>query len=152
MTTSIKADRQTCFDLARDIDLHQKTTIGTKEKAIAGVTSGRINMGETVTWEATHLGCKMRLTSKITAFDAPDHFRDMQIKGPFKSLEHDHYFKTRGAFTIMTDVFKFQSPFGLLGRLFNAVILTSYMRRFLSRRNDLLKDIAQSGQGSGSRK
>lgn len=145
LTTHIRADRQICFDLARDIDMHQKTTLGTREKAIAGVTTGLIKLGETVTWEATHLGLRQQLTSKITAFDAPYHFRDTQIKGPFRSLEHDHYFKNDGGYTIMTDEFRFQSPGGLLGRLFNFLILTRYMHRFLARRNDLLKIFAERG-------
>lgn len=45
LETLIKADIHTVFDLARDIDLHQKSTRKTNEKAIAGRTSGLIRRG-----------------------------------------------------------------------------------------------------------
>ncbi|MFX8875810.1 hypothetical protein ABTM97_19785, partial [Acinetobacter baumannii] len=77
-------DIEKCFDLARSIDLHQISTAETNEKAIAGKTNGLINLNETVTWEATHFGIRQKLTSKITKFDRPYHFRDEQVKGAFK--------------------------------------------------------------------
>ncbi|MDN3451324.1 hypothetical protein QMA09_14075 [Planococcus sp. APC 3906] len=40
------------FDLARDVDIHMETASRTKEKAIAGVLSGRMEKGDEVTWEA----------------------------------------------------------------------------------------------------
>lgn len=42
LKTTIKADINKVFDLARDIDLHQKSTFKTNEKAIAGRISGLI--------------------------------------------------------------------------------------------------------------
>lgn len=66
LETLIQADSHKVFDLARDIDLHQKSTFQTGEKAIAGRTSGLIEFGETVTWKAKHLGFYQTHTSKIT--------------------------------------------------------------------------------------
>ena len=40
--TIIEADPKTCFDLARDIDVHQESLRKSQEKAIAGKTSGLI--------------------------------------------------------------------------------------------------------------
>ncbi|MEQ8908896.1 MAG: hypothetical protein RIC95_06875 [Vicingaceae bacterium] len=54
LTTQIKAPRQIVFDLARDIDFHQKSASKSIEKAIGGRTSGLIELGETVVWEAVH--------------------------------------------------------------------------------------------------
>lgn len=71
LDTTIKADIQTVFDLSRDIDLHQKSTFKTGEKAIAGRTSGLIEEGETVTWKAKHLGIEQTLTTKIVAMNIP---------------------------------------------------------------------------------
>jgi hypothetical protein len=56
LETHINADRQLVFDLARNIDLHQISTKHTNEKAIAGRTSGLIELNETVTWQASHFG------------------------------------------------------------------------------------------------
>ena len=88
----VQAPRELCFDLARDIDLHVRSTSHTKEKPVAGVTSGSIGMGEEVTWEATHFFVRQQLTLHITAFRRPEHFGDTQIRGAFRRFDHDHFF------------------------------------------------------------
>ena len=52
----IDAPRERVFDLSRSIDAHQDSAEGTDERAVAGVTSGLLGLGEDVTWEARHLG------------------------------------------------------------------------------------------------
>ena len=54
LETSINADQQAVFDLARSIDLHQISTAHTNERAVAGKTSGLLELNESVTWEARH--------------------------------------------------------------------------------------------------
>ncbi len=142
----ISAPMETCFDLARSIEFHQLSTGNTRERAVAGVTSGLIGMGETVTWEATHFGVRQRLTSVITAYDRPNHFRDEMVKGAFAYIRHDHFFEESDGITTMVDRFDFGSPLGLLGRLANWIVLTRYMRGFLVHRNKLLKEYAESGK------
>ena len=146
LETLIHASPETCFDLSTSIDLHKLSTAGTGEEAIAGKTSGLIALGEFVTWRARHLGIRQNLTSHITAFERPAHFRDEQLKGPFRSMVHDHYFIRQGDNTLLTDRFEFESPLGTLGKWFNAAILTSYMRNFLLRRNEIIRQFAESGE------
>jgi hypothetical protein len=67
LQTIIHAPQKIVFDLSRNIDLHQVSPAQTGEKAIAGRTSGLIEQGETVTWQAKHFGVVQQLTSKITA-------------------------------------------------------------------------------------
>jgi ligand-binding SRPBCC domain-containing protein len=148
LTTVIGAPRERVFDLARNIDAHQDSTKGTEERAVAGVTSGLIGLGEEVTWEAQHFGVRQRLTVRITAFDRPRHFQDVMISGAFKSMVHDHEFARHPAGTLMRDRFEFESPVGLLGRIANWLFLTSYLRRFLVRRNEVLKGLAESAEGN----
>ncbi|WP_178988401.1 SRPBCC family protein [Winogradskyella schleiferi] len=137
--TLIKADIKTCFDLARNIDFHQASLIHSKEKAIAGKTSGLIGLNETVTWEATHFGIKQKLTSKITEFESPTYFVDEMVSGAFKSFKHEHIFKNQNDQTLMVDIFHFQSPFGILGRFVNFLFLERYMKKLLTVRNDYLR-------------
>jgi ligand-binding SRPBCC domain-containing protein len=143
IATLIAAPAELCFDLARDIDLHIKSTEGTDERAVGGVTSGLINLGEEVTWEATHLGFRQRLTSRITAFDRPYHFRDSQVKGPFHHFDHDHFFHVESA-TLMRDVFRFQSPMGWLGVCADSLFLRAYMTAFLEKRARVIKETAET--------
>lgn len=146
LTTIINAPIDRCFDLARSIDLHKLSTAGTEEEAIAGVTSGLIGLGEQVTWRARHFGIRQALTSKITAFDSPVHFRDEMVKGAFKMIRHDHRFETSGDKTFMRDRLLFESPGGMLGLMFNKLVLEKYLRNLLIRRNQMIKEVAESNQ------
>lgn len=144
LETIIKSNIETCFDLSRSIDLHQISTANTKERAIDGTTSGLINLNEFVTWEAKHFGVTQKLTSKITVFDMPRHFRDEQQKGAFKYIIHDHYFTASADKVIMKDIFKFQSPLGYIGKLVDKIILTGYLKKLLLHRNEIIKEYAES--------
>lgn len=101
-------------------------------------------MGETVTWQAFHLGFKQRLTSVITAFDSPHHFRDEQLKGIFHSFQHDHIFKQESDCVLMIDDFKYRSPLGILGKIADALFLKKYLEGFLLERNNIIKSYAES--------
>ncbi|MEL0643017.1 SRPBCC family protein [Olleya sp. Ti.3.14] len=150
LKTVIHARLKTCFDLSRDIDFHKDSLKHSNEKAIAGKTSGLIGLGESVTWEATHFGIRQQLTSKITHFESPNYFVDQMVSGAFKSFKHEHIFSTKGGDTIMIDMFYFQSPFGVLGRLANVLFLTSYMKNLLETRNHYLKIKAEIIQNQQS--
>ncbi|MES2590951.1 MAG: SRPBCC family protein [Bacteroidota bacterium] len=146
ITTHINAPIARCFDLSRSIDLHQLSTSKTNERAISGFTTGLINKGDQVTWEATHFGIRQKLTSLISEMDSPNTFTDVQLKGAFKYFRHQHFFEYQNGQTIMKDVFEFESPLGFLGNLFNKLILTDYMSRFLTERNQVIKHMAESDE------
>ena len=146
LVTGINNTPKVCFDLSRSIDLHKISTAHTKEKAIAGCTSGLIGLNEFVTWEAIHFGVKMHLTTKITEYDFPFHFRDEQIKGAFRYMKHDHYFETDGERTIMKDVFEFASPVGWIGKAVDNLIMKRYLTKLLIRRNAAIKEYAENGK------
>jgi ligand-binding SRPBCC domain-containing protein len=141
---TVAAPVERVFDLARSIDLHVVSTEGTNERPVAGVTTGLIGLGESVTWQATHFGVAQRLTSRITAFERPSHFRDEMVRGAFSGFEHDHFFEATEDGTCMREVFNYRTPLGPLGRLADRLFLRSYMERFLLRRAEVLKDVAES--------
>lgn len=144
--TEIHAPIERVFDLSRSIDLHVASTAHTGEQAVAGVTSGLIGLDQEVTWRAKHFGVWQRLTSRITAFERPTHFRDSLVQGAFQRFDHDHYFAQKGEFTVLRDVFDFVSPLGLLGRIVDSLILTRYMRDLLVVRNDVIKQAAETDE------
>jgi ligand-binding SRPBCC domain-containing protein len=143
LSTFIKAPVTRVFDLARSIDLHQRSMAGTKERVIEGRLAGLIEEGETVTWEAKHLFRTRRLTSKITTMKAPHYFRDEMIEGDFKILQHDHYFNSLKDGTEMKDVFHFKAPFGIIGTIAEQLFLTRYLQKLLTSRNDVIKQEAE---------
>lgn len=124
--------------------MHLISTKHTGEQAIAGRTSGFIELGETVTWRAKHFFIWQNLITKITEFNCPHFFADEMISGAFKSFRHEHYFFEADGGTLMRDVFVFKSPYGLLGKLFNIITLKAYMTSLLTQRNEVIRQVAES--------
>lgn len=144
LETRIDVPIDTCFDLARDIDVHAETTRQTGERAVAGVLHGKIEAGDTVTFEAKHLGVRQRLSSRMTQFDPPHLFADEMTEGAFKSLTHVHEFFAVPTGTLMRDTLTWVSPLGVLGTIADRLFLTRHMRNFVTQRNQKLKEIAEA--------
>lgn len=116
----------------------------TGERVVAGRRSGLVEVGDTVTWEARHLGVKQRLTSEVVLVIPNELFEDIMLKGAFASMRHTHAFEECEGGTLMRDQFRFRAPLGILGYAAEQLFLTAYMRRFLQRKNVKLKEIAES--------
>ncbi len=144
LKTEIRADIKLVFDLSRSIDLHRISTAHTQEQAIAGTMNGLINLGETVTWRAKHFGIWQTLTSKVTRLERPTYFADEMVTGAFKRFKHEHFFKRENGHTLMTDTFDYESPLGIIGKLADTLFLKNYMTDFLEKRNQTIKEFAES--------
>ena len=144
LQTEINADIEIVFDLSRSIDLHKISTEKTNETAIAGKTSGLIELNESVTWRAKHFGIYQKLTSKITEYNRPNYFADEMISGAFDSFKHEHHFENLNGKTLMVDIFDYKSPFRFLGKLADKMFLEKYMTDLLSDRNRIVKEFAES--------
>lgn len=144
LTLFIAAPVDRVFDLSRSINLHQISTADTNEKAIAGVTNGLINKDETVTWQARHLFKTRQFTSKITAMQSPVFFIDEMVSGDFKSFNHEHHFKATDNGTIVIDKLSFETPYGFFGKLLNSIFLKSYLEKLLVKRNEVIKNYAET--------
>ena len=143
LETLISASAEVCFDLMRDVRIHTETTSQTNEKAVAGVTDGKIGFGQTVTFEGTHFGMRQRLTVKVVEFDRPPRFVDAMTEGRFKSFVHIHEFESSGGETLMKDTVIWESPFGILGRIVDKLLLKRHLTQLVSTRNAKLKEIAE---------
>lgn len=143
LTTLIHAPIQACFDAARSADVHLSSTADTNERVIAGPTTGLFKTGDIVTWEAKHLGIRQCLTVQISSMTEPIFFEDKMLKGAFKSMRHEHHFDDENGTTVMTDIFQYEVPFGILGTLFDKLYLEYYMRKFLQKRNLHLKQMLE---------
>lgn len=146
LTTFIAAPSDVVFNLSRHIGLHKESMSSFKEEAVAGTRFGLIEKDETVTWKAKHFFKSRLLRVKITEMKKPEMFVDEQAQGDFKMMKHEHYFKPCDNGTILIDLFHFESPYGMLGRWFNNLYFTKYMRRLLERRNKVIKDYAEGGK------
>lgn len=146
LTTEINAPIEQCFNIARSIDLHLDSMQDTDERVIAGVNTGLIGLGETVTWCARHFRLSFKMTIKITELNYATAFVDEQVKGPFKLLKHRHVFRfISPTKTEMVDEFSFASPCGILGKWIDRLILKNYMEKLLIKRNQVLKAFIEKG-------
>jgi ligand-binding SRPBCC domain-containing protein len=145
--TRFRAPIERVFDLARSVEAHLASADGTAEAAVAGRTSGLFEPGDTVTWRARHFGVTQHLSTRITAFDRPHHFQDRMLRGAFRSLEHDHSFRELPDGTVeMSEVLRFAAPLPLVGWIVERLLLGPYFRRFLRKRNDALKRMAETDE------
>lgn len=143
LTTKINANKQIVFDLSRNIDLHQLSMKSSKEKAVDGTTSGLINLNDTVTFKGRHFGLYLTHHSKITEMKLYNSFTDEMIKGQFKSFIHHHHFEEDQGITTMIDKIIYEVPFGIVGRIFDYLILKRYMRNLIEKRNKVLTELSE---------
>ena len=144
LATWINAPVERCFQLSLSIDLHVASASSTAEQAVSGVTSGLIGEGETVTFQARHLGRRRSHTSRIEMLRPNSYFRDVMVAGCFRHFEHDHYFATMDDGTRIRDEIRFSLPWGSLGRLASRMYVRRYLVGFLAERNAFLKRVAES--------
>jgi ligand-binding SRPBCC domain-containing protein len=145
VVTRIEAPIGRCFDLARSIEAHNESAAFSDERAVSpGRTSGLMEAGDLVTFEATHFGMRQRVTAKITEMVRPHLFVDELVESAFQSLRHIHDFREIGGATIMTDALEWCSPLGPLGVIADALVIKRHMRSFLERKQGNLKRMAEA--------
>ncbi|WP_276479581.1 SRPBCC family protein [Paraflavitalea pollutisoli] len=144
LTTFIAAPVERVFDLSRSIDLHKKSMSHTGEQAVAGTTMGLIGQDETVTWKAKHLFKTRIMKVRISDMKKPYSFTDEMVEGSFKSMKHEHHFKQIENGTLAIDLFSFETPWGVLGKMVNILYLRNYMEQLLNQRNQTIREYAES--------
>jgi ligand-binding SRPBCC domain-containing protein len=133
LETRIDAPLELCFDLARDVEIHCRTSAFTGERVLPrGRTEGRLELGDTVIFEGVHLGVRQRLTARITEMERPHRFVDELVSGVFRRLRHVHTFRREDERTVMRDEIEWESPLGPLGRLADRLFVERHLRWFLT--------------------
>jgi len=142
LVTEIAAPVDRVFDLCLDVESHLRSMARSRERAIAGRTNGTLELGDQVTWRATHFGIPWTMTVQIAELDRPRRFVDEQVTGPFASFRHRHEFEQRGDGTQMTDTIEFTAPFGLVGRFAERLVLEGRLVTLIETRNRYLQQAA----------
>ncbi len=146
LTSFIQSPPDRLFNLSLSVDLHKFSMKLYKEQVFGTVTSGQLNLNDTVTWKAKHLLKDRFLKIKITQLKAPDYFVEEQVQGSFSLMKHEHYFKPIDNGTLMIDQFRYETKFGKFGKIFNRLYLEKYLTRVLTQRNNIIKKVAESEQ------
>ena len=144
--TDIRAPIERCFDLARDVDVHRRTSAFTSERVVEpGRTSGLLELGDSVTFEGRHFGVRMRLTARIIEMHRPLRFVDEAVNSAFDSLRHVHEFRARDGGTEMIDTIEWKAPLGVVGVLVDTLLLKRHMLWFIRTKQRALKALAENG-------
>lgn len=79
--------------------------------------------------------------TRIEAVDAPNHFRDIQERGPYKSWVHEHRFSQVEGGVRMDDRVEYEMPFGPLGSLAHRMAVASQLQYVFDFRASAIDDI-----------
>ena len=143
--TEVLAPRERCFDLVRSVDFHTDSSRIIAGKAVAHRVSGLSELGDRTTWSARFFGVRFRLTTEIRQYERPHSFSDVMCAGLFRHFGHVYTFESRDEErTLMTDDFSFESPFGVLGAAFDALVLRYRMHAIALSRSLYIKRVAES--------
>lgn len=143
-TTEIEAGIEVCFALSLTIEIELEAVQGLR--AIAGVTHGRIGLGERVTWRTRQFGLAVTHATEISSYQAPTYFQDRMLLGVFREFAHDHHFEeVDTGRTRMRDELRLTMPWFLGGRLAEQSLVRRRMHELLVRRNEVIKAHAERG-------
>ena len=93
------------------------------------------------------LGVPLTWRSRIADYDPPHGFRDVQLKGPYRSWDHRHSFSDEGDRTRVVDVVDYSLPLGPIGELAHAATVRGQLEDLFRHRSRTIHSIfATPGQ------
>lgn len=78
--------------------------------------------------------------------EIPNYFIDEQLKGKFKSFKHTHTFKKENNAVLMVDELVYEVPCGIIGKLFDKLLLKNHLTQFIIERNNYIKKVSENQQ------
>lgn len=103
-----------------------------------------MHAGSLIDYQLSLYGIPFRWRTQIVDFDQGGRFVDKQIKGPYKLWEHTHTFEPVGGATLMTDVVRYQVPFGVLGQMAHPLLVKRSLDEIFNYRCKVADDIFNS--------
>jgi ligand-binding SRPBCC domain-containing protein len=108
-------------------------------------TMGRPGLGYEVTLKIRQfLFFVMRWHVKITEYQPPILMVDEQVRGPFASWKQTRRLQMVNGKTELTDIVEYEAPFGILGRIADALIIRRQVNEMFSYRQAATKRLLES--------
>lgn len=89
----------------------------------------------------TIFGIKRSWITQILHEDEPNYFVDEQKFGPFRFWHHQHIFTEVFGGIEVEDIIHYSLPFGILGRLFNAIYIKKKLKKIFDYRAIAIKKL-----------
>lgn len=144
LTKFIEAPVERVFDLTRNLTVLRALFNERKETLHSGAGGNLLEHGETVSIHARHLGKTRMVTLRVTTMQSPLEFTEEQVKGDLENFRHQHHFKAVENGTILIDLIDFGEARGFMGGLLSKLYLKSYLVALTERRNELIRQYAES--------
>lgn len=144
LTTFIAAPASVVFDLSRHVSVHKDAFSEYRVDAVAGTRFGTLEKGETITWKSHQLFKDRLQRIKIVEMSKPEMYVEVQLQGDLVSMRHEHHFKAIENGMLMIDLLSFETPYGQLGKWFNALYFNHYMESLIHKKNNTIKRYAES--------
>jgi len=87
----------------------------------------------------------MRWVTRITIWDPPSEFRDVQESGPYRLWHHVHRFREEPDGVEMRDRVEYALPFGPLGELVHALRVRGQLEAIFDYRSRAIREIFGAG-------
>ncbi len=98
--------------------------------------------GMIITYKVSPLfGIKMDWMTEITHVKEGEYFVDEQRFGPYALWHHQHHFKTVEGGVLMNDILNYAIPYGIIGRLGNAVLVKSQIKKIFTYREKAIVEL-----------
>ena len=95
-------------------------------------------------------GIPVRWLTRITEFDPPNGFRDVQLRGPYRSWDHVHRFEAFDGGTLVRDDVTYEVPVGVAGDVLNRFVIRNELAGiFLYRSWAIRQALAEPGPATG---
>lgn len=86
----------------------------------------------------------MRMHMEFFLYDYPTCLADRQMKGPFKKMTQYRYFEdVGGGYTRMRDVFEYELPLGIIGRLAHSLFVGAMITKMFTHRQNMTKKLLE---------
>jgi ligand-binding SRPBCC domain-containing protein len=86
----------------------------------------------------------MRWHVKITVYEPPVLMVDEQLSGPFRTWKQTRRLRQVDGGTELTDIVEYEAPFGLLGRIVNALVIRRQIEKMFTYRQATTKKLLES--------
>jgi ligand-binding SRPBCC domain-containing protein len=108
---------------------------------LSSFSSDRIYPGQLIEYRLRPLPfMRTYWLTEITHVEVGRYFVDEQRRGPYKLWHHQHHFATIEGGVEMTDLVHYSIPFGIFGRLANALLIRHKLEEIFSFRRRVIEE------------
>ena len=144
LTTFIAAPAKRVFDLSRHMAMYKRIFQGRNGNLTTAASSNLLKPGETISVVGKVAGRNRLATLKVTKFEDSILFVEEQVKGDLKVFRHEHHFKQVDNGTIVIDLIEYDQPGDLPGKIFAKFYLRKLLETFVTKRNDIIRNYAET--------